>query len=560
MKTTFQYDHYYQYEELKKNLEFFAGKYPDLCQLEVICVTPEKRNVYGVTVTNTKTGDALSKPAFHCDGNHHAGEVTGSMACMHLMDYLLSNYGSDPEITHLLDTMTFYFVPRLSPDGTEAWFTTPYTIRSSDRKHSDVKGGIREEDLDGDGVIRMMRIPTPYGAWKKDTENPASMKPRDPGDREGEFYDIYPEGYLEPFDGDENLKTRQTDLSLNFNRNYPFGWQPEERQPGAGKYPLSEPETHALADWIINHPNICCVATNHTSGGVILYPPGTKPSAQGNPDDIKAFIAIANMCKEEMGYEPLNIFDSFIADQANYDSGAFDDWCYQSQGIPAYTIEYWDLPKRCGAPYDYHKRAKETREEQMTRFNAMLKWIQENAPEDVIPWKAFDHPTFGKVEIGGFNYKFTVQNAPKHLLKEIMEQSTKFLIRYAKAAPQLVLEDLKAEKIGDQVYKVSVIAGNTGYLPTNLTDVTLNLKKDKPVTVTISGGELKLGKETEEIGSLSGYSRTASGPMYGNLSTRYNAPARKKITWVINAKPGTKITVKASHCKAGQAEASVTLA
>ena len=64
MKTTFRYDHYYKYEELKSNLEFFAETYPKLAQLEVNCVTPEGRNQYVITLTNTETGDALSKPGW----------------------------------------------------------------------------------------------------------------------------------------------------------------------------------------------------------------------------------------------------------------------------------------------------------------------------------------------------------------------------------------------------------------------------------------------------------------------------------------------------------------
>ena len=59
MKTTFKYDHYYKYDELKADLEYFAEKYPQLVSLEVNCVTEEGRNQYAVTLTNKNTGDAL---------------------------------------------------------------------------------------------------------------------------------------------------------------------------------------------------------------------------------------------------------------------------------------------------------------------------------------------------------------------------------------------------------------------------------------------------------------------------------------------------------------------
>ena len=560
MKTTFQYDHYYKYDELEKNLKYFSEKYPELCDLESICVTEENRNVYAMTITNKKTGAALDKPAFHIDGNTHAGEVTGSMAAMHAIDVLLTGYGEDKVITKILDRMTIYVVPRISPDGAETYLTTPYSIRSVNRVHNPEKGGIRSEDLDGDGVIRMMRIPTPYGAWKKDKDDSSIMAKRDPGDADGEFYDIYAEGNFEAFDGDENLKEKKEDWSLDFNRNYPYGWFPENRQAGAGKYPLSNPETKAMADWVIEHPNIGGVSTNHTSGGIILYPPGTRPSTAVSEKDINQFIEIANMGKEELGYEPLNIYDSFISDPANYDSGAFDDWCYQSQGIVAYTVELWDLAKRVGVPLVWNARNKESAQDELKRFVACMKWVKENAPEYYEDWKPFHHETFGDVEIGGFNFKFSQQNPPESFLNGVLEQMTRFMIRFAQSMPRLTIDTLTSEKVSDDIYKVTAVVGNLGYLPTNLTEEAKKLNISKEVEVTISGGKIVSGLEKTKIGNLEGYGSTSTGTnFYGNISTDYNAKARKKLTWVVQAKSGTEITVSCAQEKSGKASKTITV-
>ena len=560
MKTTFQYDHYYKYDELEKNLKYFSEKYPELCDLESICVTEENRNVYAMTITNKKTGAALDKPAFHIDGNTHAGEVTGSMAAMHAIDVLLTGYGEDKVITKILDRMTIYVVPRISPDGAETYLTTPYSIRSVNRVHNPEKGGIRSEDLDGDGVIRMMRIPTPYGAWKKDKDDSSIMAKRDPGDADGEFYDIYAEGNFEAFDGDENLKEKKQDWSLDFNRNYPYGWFPENRQAGAGKYPLSNSETKAMADWVIEHPNIGGVSTNHTSGGIILYPPGTRPSTAVSEKDINQFIEIANMGKEELGYEPLNIYDSFISDPANYDSGAFDDWCYQSQGIVAYTVELWDLAKRVGVPLVWNARNKESAQDELKRFVACMKWVKENAPEYYEDWKPFHHETFGDVEIGGFNFKFSQQNPPESFLNGVLEQMTRFMIRFAQSMPRLTIDTLTSEKVSDDIYKVTAVVGNLGYLPTNLTEEAKKLNISKEVEVTISGGKVISGLEKTKIGNLEGYGSTSTGTnFYGNISTDYNAKARKKLTWVVQAKSGVEITVSCAQEKSGKASKTITL-
>ena len=552
MKTTFKYDHYYKYDEIKGNLEYFEKAYPLLCKVEANCVTLEGRNQYVVTLTNQDTGDALSKPGWYLDGNIHAGEVTSSMAAMHTIDYLLTNYETDAETKNILDTMTIYVIPRVTPDGAETYLTTPYTLRSANRDYLPEKGGIKEEDLDGDDVIRMMRIPTPYGAWKKDPKNPDSMVLRDPSDTDGEFYDIFPEGIMEEYDGEENLKTKKASWGLDFNRNFPYGWFPDARQPGAGKYPLSNVETKAVVDFALAHPNIGGAAIGHTSGGIILYPPGTRKASSAPAGDIKILKAIAKMGQEELGYLPMNIFDSFMSDQENYDSGALDDWFYQSQGVPAYTMEFWDIATKAGVPIDWGNDRTADQDKSIERFNACMNWVKDNAPQYFSPWKEYDHPYFGKVELGGFNYKFTHQNPPENMLITECENDTKFNIRFMKAMPKLVIDSVNANKVSENIYEITAVVGNHGYLPTNLTDEAINLKVDKPVIVAIEGGKLLSGKPEEKAGNLAGYSSTQTGVFfYGNIATQAAAKAKKKLTWLVQAEKGTEITIKASQEKAG---------
>ena len=557
MKTTYTYDHYFKYEEIKSILQSFAEKYPELIELKANCVTPEGRNQYVATLTNQKTGKALDKPGWYLDGNIHAGEVTASMCAMHTIDYLLTNYGIDKQVTRILDENTVYVIPRVTPDGAEMYLSSPYSLRSVDRVHKDKEGGIREEDLDDDGIIHMMAIKTPYGAWKKDAEGLMSL--RDPSDDEGVFYDIYPEGILEDYDGKENLKVRKDEWGLDFNRNFPYGWFPEPRQSGAGDYPLSNIETKAIVDFVLAHPNIGGAAIGHTSGGLILYPPGTKSSDKAPQGDIGILKAIAGMGEEELGYQPMNIFDSFLSSQEFYDSGALDDWMYETQGIPAYTMEFWDVSTKAGVKRNWGEK-KDSIKDDLLRFTAIMKWVKENAPEYYMDWKSFDHPQFGEVELGGFNFKFTVQNPPEKFLLEELEHDTKFNLRFIKALPKLVIDQIEAEKIEEGIYKIEAIVGNKGYLSTSLTDNALNNEYDKPVTVSISGGELISGKACEEIRELQGYAKTQTGVYYyGNITTFANAKARRKLTWIVKAEEGSTITVEAAQIKAGKAKASITL-
>ena len=556
MKTTFKYDHYYKYDELETCLQELSKTYPDLMKLDINCISEENRNQYVASITNFNTGDIKDKPALYIDGNIHAGEVTSSMCAMHTIDYLLTNYNSDDSIKNLLDTTGVYVIPRVSPDGAEAYLNTPYTLRSVNREYLKQDGGIKQEDLDNDGVIRMMKIPSRYGAWKIDEDNNLTL--RSPSDDNGDFFDIYPEGVFEDYEGSENLKIRKNDFGLDFNRNFPFGWFPEPRQAGAGKYPLSNIETKAIADFVIDHPNICGAAIGHTSGGIILYPPGTKPSDKIPESDLRVLKEIAKMAEQQLGYKAINIYDTFLSDQQQFDSGALDDWMFETQGIPAFTMEFWDLASKVGMPVDWSSKKKDPYES-IKRFNETIKWVKENAPEYYLDWKEYDHPKFGKVEIGGFNYKFTHQNPPEKFLLKELEANTLFNIRFMKSLPRLVIEEYKIENIKEDIYKLDLVIGNIGYLSTNLTQTALNMKTVKPITVSVEGCEIISGKKESEIDNLQGYSSTSTGVFYyGNISTTSNGKAKKKLSWIIQTKQ-KEITIDIKHQKAGNISKSLSI-
>ena len=559
MKTSLSYDHYYDYAELKAALEGFAARYPRLCTLESNCVTEKGREQFVMTVTNRDTGNPLSKPGWYLDGNIHAGEVTSSMAALHFLDTLLTGYAQDEKLRRIVDRYTVYVIPRVSPDGAEVYLRSPTHLRSVDRTVAPKAGGLFPADLDGDGVIRSMRVPSPYGAWKKDAQDPSRMCPRSPSDTEGEFYDLYTEGMWEPGDGDEDtLQPKKPDWSLDFNRNFPFGWFPAPRQPGAGDYPLSNPECRALADFVIAHPNIGGASIGHTSGGLLLYPPGTMPSAKAAPQDLKVLREIAGMGQEELGYLPLNIFDSFLSDQENYDSGAFDDWCYACRGIPAYTVEYWDLPGKAGAPLPWSSKEPESTRQKWERYEACRAWVRQNAPQYDLDWTPFEHPQFGPVEIGGLQSKFTLQNPPEAFLAAECEKATRFHLRFLLALPRLTLEPIKATALGGGLYEIKATVGNLGYLPTNLTESARSLELNDPVKLSIDAPELLSGEAEEALGDLEGYSATLTA-FHGNPAAAAKAKARKSLRWLIRGMPGAEIRVKASQSNAGTAEESLLL-
>src|SRR5712671_5399823 len=197
-------DRFHRYSELTEVLRAFAQRRPDLFTLESIGRSHEGRDIWVVAATRASTGAAADKPAFWIDGNIHAAELTASTACLHFLAALEAGYGSDPDITRLLDTRVVYACPRINPDGAEwALADRPRYIRSSTRPYpfdEDPVDGLTIEDVDGDGRILLMRIADANGTHKAHPQEPRLMVARDPAEYGGQYWRILPEGTLANYD------------------------------------------------------------------------------------------------------------------------------------------------------------------------------------------------------------------------------------------------------------------------------------------------------------------------------------------------------------------------
>ena len=196
-----QFDTYLRYDDLTRALHALAAAHPDLLRLESIGKSFEGRDIWLAITTRFDSGADREKPALWVDGNIHATEVAGSMACLYLLHHLVTQYGTDEEITRCLDTRAFYVCPRLNPDGAEwALADVPKLIRSSTRPYpydEEPIAGLRREDVDGDGRVLTMRVPDANGPWKVSERDRRLMVRRDPAESGGRYYRLVPEGRIE---------------------------------------------------------------------------------------------------------------------------------------------------------------------------------------------------------------------------------------------------------------------------------------------------------------------------------------------------------------------------
>ena len=82
---TVHFDRYYRYDDLVRLLQEYAAEFPKLVSVEMVGKSHEGREIPLVTVTNSDTGPAKDKPAFWCDGNIHASEVSASAAVLYII-------------------------------------------------------------------------------------------------------------------------------------------------------------------------------------------------------------------------------------------------------------------------------------------------------------------------------------------------------------------------------------------------------------------------------------------------------------------------------------------
>lgn len=557
------FDTYYNYEQLTGVLSALAAAHPGIMTLGSVGKSHEGRDVPLVILTNQATGRDLDKPAFYVDGNIHATELTASVAALYLINRLVEGYGTDPKITRILDEQVVYVIPRLNPDGAEqALAEKPRFVRSGTRPYpyAEKQDGLHEEDVDGDGRILQMRIADPAGDWKVSERDPRLMVKRGPDEEGGQYYRIFDEGSVENYDG-VTIKPARPLAGLDFNRNFPFEWRPEGSQPGAGDYPGSEPEIRAAIDFIVGHPNICGAITYHTFSRAILRPYSTKSDDDMDTSDKWVFEAIGDRGTELTGYPNVSVYHHFRYHPKEVTSGAFDDWLYDHKGVFAFTVELWDLPTAAGV----EEKGKEKkfmdwfRKHPPADDHKIVDFVNTHAPDALVPWYAFDHPQLGRVELGGWNGLYSWRNPPHALLEAEVAPQAEFAIAFAALAPRLSWREVRVTPLGEGAWQIRAVVENTGFLPTYISQRGLAVKAVRPVRLELElrdGAELVGGLQKVEIGQLEGRSNKLDVSELWAASPTDN---RGKAEWVVRARGGVTLRVRATAERAGTVTREVAL-
>lgn len=466
----------------------------------------------------------------------------------------------------LLKQRIVYIVPRLNVDGVERFFEAPkHEAHTNTRAWDDDRDGVIDEDdrndLDGDGVISIMRWKKPGGAWIVDPDEPRLMKKADAAKGEIGEYELGFEGVDNDADGEINDDPLG---GVDDDRNWPHFYESGARQ--TGPHQLSEPETRGLAQFVVDHPEIGLAIVYGRHDNLVITPKGKQRGPEGvsyrdlHEDDIAVYESIGEKYRELSGL-------SASAECAA--EGALYAWLYSQRGIPTFATRlWWPLDRAApasqpaesqatsaSAPAPKADKAKapagkpvaatpEDRAAARVESNDVTKaWLKYS---DALrggaghkPWTPFEHPTLGKVEIGGMAPYF-MTTPPSDELDPIAERETKFLVELAGMTPALLFEPPKVSEQGAGVWRVELTLVNEGRLPTHL--AISRLVENPPIAVRYKGPPERLlgGKSLERVAWL--------------------APGgAARLDWLVAGVEGDSLLFTASNRMLGRAEINVRL-
>lgn len=449
-----RWDRWMHVPELHQAMRDLAAAWPDLVEVRSIGRSVEGRDIPVIVLTDRAAGADAAKPAFWCDGNIHGNEVQGAETCLYLVWWLCENRERLPRVRKLLAERAFYVAPSINPDGRARWFDTPGTMHSSrggSRPTDNDRDGRFDEDgpddLDGDGEILEMRITCDDGEWKPDPVEPRLMVRCEPGER-GRWKLIGSEGRDDDGDGRFN---EDGPGGYDPNRDWPSDWRATYEQPGAGPYPASLPETRAVIDFVVAHPNIAGFQSFHNAGGMILRGPGSKSGGAYAESDDRVLRALA-----ARGEEQLPFYRSLLLWKDLYQVyGGEVNFAYEMLGILSFTNELWSTDQ-------YRARKSEGGEErrERIRFDDDLelgaRWS---------PWRVVQHPQLGRIELGGWRRE-TGRVPPPFMTQEMLHRNAMFVVWHASQMPQVRPGTQSVRPLGGGLSEVTVTFRNEGAIPT----------------------------------------------------------------------------------------------
>ena len=355
---SFRFDRYPTSVETIAFLRELNRAYPRLMQLETVGRSSQNRSIMAVRVGYELGNPIEARPALYLDGQHHAREAVSAQVVLYTIWYLVSQYGTDPLVTHLLNTRAVYAIPSVNPDGNDIFLRDDQWTRKTANptvSDDDSDGQFDEDPSENAGYGTFDQYRTAFdAAW-------IQAYPDNPFVGSWSAHRTEPLTYVGVVDANGNL-VPQTDNDLDGrvnedqaggtdpNRNYASHWDVASDDPTSGGYrgpvPFSEAETQAVRDYVLRHGTIAAGISYHSGADLLLHP-WIWSTTQELPDAAwyETLSRKASELTEQQGFQGTP--HTWAARGLYPAGGTTMDWLYD-QGILAWTPEIYGASVNAG--------------------------------------------------------------------------------------------------------------------------------------------------------------------------------------------------------------------
>ena len=470
---------------------------------------------------------------------------------------LAEGYGKDERVKKLLDSTTLYIVPRADPDAAEARFAAPLFEQwaSGAGVDNDRDGRAGEDppsDVDGDGLVTQIRVPSPEGEWIEDPTDPRALVKADPKKGQRGKWKLWTEG--RDLDRDERV-AEDSELDAIVNQNFPQGWR--ELDARAGRFATEEPPARALCDFVLLHKDIALVLSYGAQDNLVEKPKtsgdGTQRTKRLPPEgtidsDGELYAEIGKRYKKLTGSK---------AKGENDARGSFQAWCELQRGLWCLNVAGWTMPLDEPAPKKEGEAEKEKSEGEKadkpdkgdkadkadkpepSDDAKRLRWIDaHNEAARFVAWKPFQHPELGAVEIGGFAPYAKIE-PPESERVEQQKKQFEFLLTLGELVPRVVVSECTAKSLSGGLWEVKAAVENHALLPL------LSAAARRSDAVRPARINLRLPKEAQLL----------AGNAEARLEDLPGVNGRHEYRWLVHGAVPKSIGVEVDTDHAGHAQA-----
>lgn len=522
---------YSNFAQQTNRVDALAKNYPQLAKVRSLTKTVGGKNIWQITIG---TGNTENKPAIVVVGGVEGNHLLGTELAIGLAEKLLQGSGTD-SVKALLAKTTFHVFPNMSPDAMEQYFAKVKYERQGNATNTDDDrdGAVNEdgfEDLDGNGKITWMRVESAVGDFRNHPDNPGVVLKADATKGEKGKYLLLTEGIDNDNDGAFNEDGEGGNW---FNKN--FTYKHPSFSPGAGEFAVSENETRALLDFLFEQFNVYAVVSFGSNNN--LSTPYTYNATAAAQPLIGAWLqqdVRVDSMVSELYNKSVNMKD---APKTSAAGGDFLSWGYYHYGRYSFSTPGWWIPKT--KPDSTKGEKAFTTEDATANY---LRWANQQGITNInTEWKTIQHPDFPnqKVEVGGID-PFVFTNPPYKLVPDLVKKHTAFLVKLAAHQPELDIANVRTEKLGNGLTRITLDIMNKGALASHskLGERSYWVKRIN-VKVNTSGNQSVIsGKKIQVLNSLEGYSS-------------------QQLTWLV--KGSGKLTIEAGSPTTGRKTIDISL-